>query len=112
VSQRGDVEGVSVDKGEAAFFFDSDLFPATADVPMSGGRANIGIGILAEARSRLRHLRPAALSDVRGEAGTSTGAGIHVASKPLGGIVTPRQRRTEPLRRGRAVGDAGCLSTW
>jgi geranylgeranyl reductase family protein len=45
------VEG---DVGEAAFFFGEDLFPGYGWLfPLAGGRANLGVGILAETRRRL-----------------------------------------------------------
>ena len=49
ISQGGYVEGVSVTGGEAAMWFDDDLFPGYAWMfPMPGGRANVGVGILSE----------------------------------------------------------------
>lgn len=113
VSQRAYVEGVSVGKGEAAFFFDSDLFPGYGWMfPMSGGRANIGIGILAEARSRhgisVPRLFQAFVEKLRSQHPGC--AGIHVASKPLGGIVkTYGSAGPNHFDGGVLVGDAGCF---
>src|SRR5258708_23532140 len=53
ISQRAYVEGVSVERGEAAICFDDDLFPGYGWMfPMAGGRANIGVGILSESCHR------------------------------------------------------------
>ncbi len=54
VAQRAYAEGMEKDVGEAAFFFDGDLFPGYGwAFPMAGGRVNLGVGILAETRDRL-----------------------------------------------------------
>lgn len=54
VAQRAYAAGIEKDEGEAAFFFDEDLFPGYGwAFPMAGGRVNLGVGILAEARDRL-----------------------------------------------------------
>ena len=53
VSQRAYAEGVSRNTTEAAFYFNKAFFPGYGWMfPMSAGRANIGVGILAEARDR------------------------------------------------------------
>ncbi|MDJ0851743.1 MAG: NAD(P)/FAD-dependent oxidoreductase [Myxococcota bacterium] len=53
ISVRGYVEGVSVPRGEATIWFDEDLYPGYGWMfPMSGGRANVGAGVLAEACHR------------------------------------------------------------
>lgn len=54
VAQRAYADGLEEDEGEAAFFFDADLFPGYGwAFPMAGGRINLGVGILDEARMRL-----------------------------------------------------------
>lgn len=111
VSQRAYVDGVDTAHGEAAFVFDRDLFPGYGWMfPMSGGRANVGVGILAETRDRasvnvprllrtflekLRRLHP------------GCGA-MRPASKPIGGIVkTYGGHGPNVFDGGILVGDAG-----
>lgn len=113
VSQRAYVGGVSTDRGEAAFFFDDDLFPGYGWMfPMSGGRANVGVGILSETRDRckvavpqlfqnfiekLRRLHPEC-------------ARIRLLSRPIGGIVkTYGSAGPNHFDGGILVGDAGCF---
>ena len=53
ISQRAYVEGVSVERGEATICFDDDLFPGYGWMfPMTGGRANVGVGVLSESCHR------------------------------------------------------------
>jgi flavin-dependent dehydrogenase len=90
VSQRAYVDGVTLETGEAAFFFDRDLFPGYGWMfPMPGGRANVGVGILAEARTRwnlgVPQIFQSFIDKLRAQ--HPGGAGARVASRPLGGIV-------------------------
>ena len=110
VAQRayGVVDG---DLDEAAFFFDQDLFPGYGWVfPMGGGRVNLGVGILSEARSRyglsvpdlfasfveqLRELHPRCEN-------------LELCAPPIGGIVkTYGAAGPNHFDRGVLVGDAG-----
>jgi geranylgeranyl reductase family protein len=53
VLQRAYATGVEARPDEAAFFFDHELFPGFGwMLPLAGGRANVGVGILSEVRSR------------------------------------------------------------
>ena len=58
ISQRGYVDGVEApatagDGGEATLWFDEDVFPGYGWMfPMTGGRANVGVGVLSEACHR------------------------------------------------------------
>jgi len=53
IAQRSYVDGVSLLRGEATTWFDEDLFPGYGWLfPMSDGRANVGVGVLSEARRR------------------------------------------------------------
>ncbi|HSB78414.1 MAG TPA: geranylgeranyl reductase family protein [Candidatus Methylomirabilis sp.] len=113
VSQRAYVEGVAVQQGEAAFFFDGDLFPGYGWMfPMSGKRANVGVGILAEAQTRygisVPRLFQAFLEKLRlAHPGC---ARIRLAGKPLGGIVkTYGGSGPNHFDGGVLVGDAGCF---
>lgn len=113
VSQRAYVEGVAVRQGEAAFFFDRDLFPGYGWMfPMSGERANIGVGILAETQTRYGISVPQLFrSFVEKLRLAHPGcAGIRVAGKPLGGIVkTYGGSGPNCFDGGVLVGDAGCF---
>ena len=61
IAQRAYVEGVSVQEGEATVWFDEDIVPGYGWLfPMTGGRANIGIGTLSETCSRHGHSVPKA----------------------------------------------------
>lgn len=113
VSQRAYVEGVAAEQGEAAFFFDSDLFPGYGWMfPMSGERANIGVGILAETRTRYAVSVPRLFqSFVEKLRSAHPGcARLRLASKPLGGIVkTYGGSGPNHFDGGVLVGDAGCF---
>jgi geranylgeranyl reductase family protein len=111
VSQRAYVEGIDTATGEAAFVFDRDLFPGYGWMfPMTSGRANVGVGILAETRDRygisvpnlfamfLRKLQ-------RIHPGCRT---MRLASKPIGGIVkTYGGHGPNHFDGGILIGDAG-----
>lgn len=113
VSQRAYVDGVDMTRGEAAFVFDRDLFPGYGWLfPMANGRANAGVGILAETRDRdgtsvpkllqrflekLRRLHPGCGS-------------MRLASRPIGGIVkTYGGHGRNHFEGGILIGDAGCF---
>ncbi len=111
VSQRAYADGVETERGEAAFIFDRDLFPGYGWMfPMARGRANVGVGILAETRDRyrisVRKLFKAFLDKLR-----SSHPGcrqISLTSKPIGGIVkTYGGRGPNYFDGGILIGDAG-----
>ncbi len=53
LSQRAYADGYEGGIGEAAFFFDGDFFPGYGWMfPMSGGRVNLGVGVLKETCQR------------------------------------------------------------
>jgi geranylgeranyl reductase family protein len=111
VSQRAYVEGIDTRHGEAAFVFDRDLFPGYGWMfPMSGGRANVGVGILAETRDRDRISVPGLLATFlnklrRMHPGCSQ---LRLASKPIGGIVkTYGGHGPNHFDGGILIGDAG-----
>jgi menaquinone-9 beta-reductase len=113
VSQRAYVENVHVEHGEAAFVFDRDLFPGYGWMfPMTGGAANVGVGILSETRDRHSISVPALfrafIEKLRARhPGCSA---IQVVSKPLGGIVkTYGGAGHNYFNGGVLVGDAGCF---
>jgi flavin-dependent dehydrogenase len=112
VSQRAYVAGLSTGRGEAAFCFDRDLFPGYGWLfPMSGGRANVGVGVLAETRDRYQISVPGLFStflDKLRRSHPDCGE-LRLASKPIGGIVkTYGGRGRNHFDGGILVGDAGC----
>jgi len=112
VSQRAYVAGLTAARGEAAFFFDRDLFPGYGWLfPMSGGRANVGVGILAETRDRYRISVPALFGAFLEKLRRTHPdcSQLQLASKPIGGIVkTYGGRGRNYFDGGILIGDAGC----
>lgn len=111
VSQRAYVEGIDTAHGEAAFVFDRDLFPGYGWMfPMTGGRANVGVGILAETRDRARISVPKLFAAfLRRLQRMHPGCGaMRLASKPIGGIVkTYGGHGPNHFDGGILIGDAG-----
>ncbi len=111
ISQRAYVEGVSVEGGEATIWFDDDLFPGYGWMfPMSGGRANVGVGILSESCHRyglsVPKLFNAFIEKLRVR--HSGCAEIRVVGKPLGGVVkTYGGISRNHFDGGVLIGDAG-----
>jgi geranylgeranyl reductase family protein len=90
IAQRAYVEGVSVQDGEATVWFDEDVVPGYGWMfPMSGGRANVGIGILSETSHRHGHSVPKdfVATIERLKIRHPGCARIKVVSKPIGGVV-------------------------
>lgn len=113
VSQRAYVDGIETANGEAAFVFDYDLFPGYGWMfPMSNGRANVGVGLLAETRDRYRISVPALFATFlrklqRLHPGCER---MQLASKPIGGIVkTYGGAGRNHFDGGILIGDAGCF---
>jgi menaquinone-9 beta-reductase len=110
VAQRA-YASVDGDVGEAVFFFDEDFFPGYGWVfPLAGGRANLGVGMLAETRHRLGVHVPELfdrfvnrLRDVHPRCGR-----LELCSPPIGGIVkTYGVVGPNHFDGGVLVGDAG-----
>ena len=113
VSQRAYGENVRLDRGEAAFIFDGELFPGYGWMfPIAGGGANVGVGILSEARNRYSISVPA-LFQAFIEKLRKRHAGcreIRITGRPLGGIVkTYGGAGRNYFDGGVLVGDAGCF---
>jgi geranylgeranyl reductase family protein len=113
VSQRAYLEGIDTTNGEAAFVFDRELFPGYGWMfPMTNGRANVGVGILAETRDRdgisVPKLFAAFLRKLqRIHPGCRE---MRLASKPIGGIVkTYGGHGPNHFDGGILIGDAGCF---
>jgi geranylgeranyl reductase family protein len=111
VSQRAYIDGIDMSRGEAAFVFDRDLFPGYGWMfPLAHGRANVGVGILAETRDRYRISVPKLfgtflqkLQRVHPQC-----RDLRLASKPIGGIVkTYGGSGRNHFTGGILIGDAG-----
>ncbi len=90
VARRAYATGMDADVGEAMFWFDRSLFPGYGWVfPMSGGRVNIGIGLLAETRRRQDVAIPALFETFldRVRASGPPYERLELCSTPIGGIV-------------------------
>ncbi len=113
VSQRAYAQGLSRDLGEAAFFFDEDLFPGYGWMfPMAGKRANVGIGILSETRQRLGLSVPSLFRTFIEKLRKCHPLcrRLRLDKPPIGGIVkTYGCAGPNYFRRGVLVGDAGCF---
>lgn len=111
ISQRAYVEGVSVERGEATIWFDHDLFPGYGWMfPMSGGRANVGVGILSESCHRYGLSVPKLFGGFIEKLRVRHPgcAQIRVAGKPLGGVVkTYGGIGRNHFDGGVLIGDAG-----
>lgn len=111
ISQRAYVDGLDIKHGESAFVFDKDLFPGYGWMfPMTNGRANVGVGILAETRDRYKINVQTLLAEFlkklqRMHPGCSR---MRLASKPIGGIVkTYGGQGRNYFDGGILIGDAG-----
>lgn len=113
VSQRAYAEGLTNTAGEAAFFFDQDLFPGYGWMfPMAGGKVNIGVGILSEARDRYQINLPQLFRGfvVKLRRSHPHCTDLRVSSRPIGGIVkTYGGAGQNYFDRGILIGDAGCF---
>lgn len=113
VSQRAYFDGVETTNGEATFVFDRDLFPGYGWMfPMANGRANVGVGILAETRDRYRISVPTLFNTfVQKLQRIHPGCrAMRLASKPIGGIVkTYGGSGPNHFDGGILIGDAGCF---
>lgn len=113
VSQRGYVEGLKGMAGEAAFFFAQDLFPGYGWMfPMSGGTANIGVGILSETRDRYRINVPRLFEEFVGKLRLAHPdySDLSLSGRPVGGIVkTYGGVGPNYFDGGILIGDAGCF---
>lgn len=90
VSQRGYVDGIDVEHGEATIWFDAEMYPGYGWLfPMAGGMANVGVGVLSEACARhglsVPTLFRAFIEKLRRHHPGC--AGIRLQRRPLGGIV-------------------------
>jgi geranylgeranyl reductase family protein len=111
LSQRAYVEGIEATAGEAAIWFDDDLFPGYGWLfPMSGGRANVGVGVLAETCERRDLSIPSlfALFMKKLRLRHPGCAGLRLAGRPLGGAVkTYGGIEHNHFDGGILIGDAG-----
>ncbi len=113
VAQRAYGEGLSGSTGEVSFLFDRELFPGYGWLfPIAGGRANIGVGILSEARTRFEisvpRLFEGLIEKLRRDHPLCSD--LRVPRSPIGGIVkTYGAIGKNYFDRGILIGDAGCF---
>jgi geranylgeranyl reductase family protein len=111
ISQRGYAACLPSDVGEASFFFDEDLFPGYGWLfPMKGGKANIGVGILAEAQSRYRINVPVLFRNFFDKLKRTAERfrNLRLCGPPTGGIVkTYGGAQRNHFDGGLLLGDAG-----
>jgi geranylgeranyl reductase family protein len=116
VAQRAYVDGIEMEGGaggEATFVFDREVFPGYGWLfPIAGGRANIGVGILSEARQRFDIRVPELFDSLVEKLRTQHPgcANLRVSAAPIGGIVkTYGGAGRNHFERGILIGDAGCF---
>lgn len=111
LSQRAYVEGVEGLGGEAVIWFDQDHFPGYGWIfPMGGGRANMGVGVGAEASHRDKVSAPKAFNDclARLKIRIPEARDACIVSRPIGGVVkTYGGIDRNHFDGGLLVGDAG-----
>jgi menaquinone-9 beta-reductase len=113
LSQRAYVTGFSGPLGEAAFFFDGEFFPGYGWMfPMSGGMANVGVGILKETCQRDEIAVPELFQQFFEKLRRAHPAchNLKLAKPAIGGIVkTYGCAGPNYFDRGLLIGDAGCF---
>jgi hypothetical protein len=113
LSQRAYVTGYSGSLGEAAFFFDKEFFPGYGWMfPMSGGMANVGVGILKETCQREGIAVPELFRQFFEKLKASHPAcrELKLYKPAIGGIVkTYGSAGPNFFDRGLLIGDAGCF---
>jgi geranylgeranyl reductase family protein len=111
VSQRAYVEGVEVEGGEAAVWFDEDIAPGYGWMfPMPGGLANVGVGLSSETSHRFGiPVREAFVEAVERLRIRHPGcAKARLISRPIGGVVkTYSGIDRNHFDGGLLIGDAG-----
>ncbi len=113
LSQRAYVTGYSGSLGEAAFFFDEEFFPGYGWMfPMSGGMANVGVGVLKETCQREGMAVPQLFQQFFDKLKASHPAcrELKLFKPAIGGIVkTYGCAGPNFFDRGLLIGDAGCF---
>jgi menaquinone-9 beta-reductase len=113
LSQRAYVTGYSGSLGEAAFFFDGEFFPGYGWMfPMSGGMANVGVGVLKETCQREGIAVPELFQQFFEKLKASHPAcrKLKLSRPAIGGIVkTYGCAGANFFDRGLLIGDAGCF---
>jgi geranylgeranyl reductase family protein len=111
ISQRGYVEGVSFDGGEATVWFDEDQVPGYGWIfPMPGGRANVGVGMHSETchRFNLSITKAFTESIVRLRIRHPGCKDVRLTSQPVGGVAkTYDGIDRNHFDGGLLIGDAG-----
>jgi geranylgeranyl reductase family protein len=111
ISQRGYVEGVCLEGGEATIWFDEDQVPGYGWIfPMPGGRANVGVGMPSESCHRFNLSVPQAFTEsiARLRIRHPGCKDVRLASRPVGGVVkTYGGIERNHFDGGLLIGDAG-----
>ena len=111
ISQRAYASGIEGDVGEAAFFFETDLFPGYGWMfPIAGGMVNFGVGVLAETSQRMDISVPQLFREFFEKLKRSHHryANLQLCGPPIGGIVkTYGGAGRNYFERGLLIGDAG-----
>jgi len=111
LSQRAYADGFDDGLGEAAFFFDADFFPGYGWMfPMSGGRVNLGVGILKETCLRDGIAVPQLFQKFfeKLKSAHPRCRNLKLCKPPIGGIVkTYGAAGPNFFDRGLLIGDAG-----
>ncbi len=111
LSQRAYADGYEGGIGEAAFFFDGDFFPGYGWMfPMSGGRVNLGVGVLKETCRRHGIAVPQLFRDFFEKLKRSHPRckKLKLVRPPIGGIVkTYGGAGANYFDKGLLIGDAG-----
>jgi geranylgeranyl reductase family protein len=111
LSQRAYADGIDGEIGEAAFFFEKELFPGYGWLfPMGSGRVNLGVGVLSETAQRLNIKVPELFKSffARLKRSHHRCAKLRLCRPPIGGIVkTYGGAGANFFDRGLLIGDAG-----
>jgi menaquinone-9 beta-reductase len=111
LSQRAYAEGYEGSLGEAAFFFDEEFFPGYGWMfPMTGGRVNLGVGVLKETCQRSGISVPELFKKFfeKLKASHPNCGKLTLLRAPIGGIVkTYGSAGKNTFDRGVLIGDAG-----
>lgn len=111
ISQRSYASGIQGEVGEAAFFFETDLFPGYGWMfPIAGNMVNFGVGVLAETCSRLDISVPRLFREFFEKLKRTHHrcANLQLCQPPIGGIVkTYGGAGSNYFDGGLLIGDAG-----
>jgi geranylgeranyl reductase family protein len=114
VAQRGYVDGIEIDGGEATVWFDEEIAPGYGWMfPMPGGMANVGIGFSSETSERFGMRVPDAFQAAieRLRIRHPGCANARIVGRPIGGIVKAYSGiDRNHFDGGLLIGDAGSFA--